>query len=78
MLDDESRAISSTIDEKFAPYVARLLLADWASSFKNKKLRCFKPRNVQWPANKLIYPPFLTAVNEPSALPSILKTSKRS
>ena len=75
MLDAEDSVNSSDIDVKFAPYVARVLLDDWASSFKNKKLRAFKPSDVKWPS-KIVYPPFKVAVDNISQLPMILKKPK--
>lgn len=71
MLDEETVMSGTGLDEKYAPYVAEVLLAEWASSFKNKRLRSLKPQGIKWPS-KPIYPPFLTCVDKPSALPSIL------
>lgn len=75
MLDSEDSVNSTDIDVKYAPYVARVLLDDWASSFKNKKLRAYKPCDIKWPS-KIIYPPFKVAVDDPSDLPLILKKPK--
>lgn len=72
MLEEERRETNgSGLDEKYAPYVAELMLAEWGSNFKNKRLRCYKPRGVKLPS-KSIYPPFLACVDNPSDLPSIL------
>lgn len=76
MINDKVIGSSSDLNEKYAPLVARLLVADWQSSFKNTKTRCYRPSNVDWPKNNMIfYPPFYTAVDEPSDLPSILMKS---
>lgn len=76
MLDKERDTNGSGLDEKYAPYVIEVLLAEWASNFKNRRLRCFKPQGVKWPP-KPLYTPFLTCVDKPSALPDILIKSKR-